>query len=1345
MLYRVARTVTAKPTEDQPAQSRSIADYRDHAAYVLLGEPGAGKSTLFEEEAQQTDNAICISARDFIALDNDQWQQKTLFVDGLDEARAGKDDARTPLDAIRNKLNKLGCQKFRISCREADWLANLDNRDLAKVSPSNEITQLYLQPLTHDGIKTILDNDERVPDAANFIERAEHSGLAGLLTNPQTLELLINAVKGGQQWPYTKHELYQLASEQLAIEFNDDHQAAEKSPFNTPALLEAAGLLCALQLLANLSGFTKGYALAGRISLNDFEPLPASHSALKTRLFRKTGDEYSYVHRSIAEYLAACYIAERIKQGLSIYRVLAITTGVDGGIVAALRGLMAWLAVLSEPARERFIDIDPLGLVVYGDVQLFPKACKSRLLNALSREAQTTGFPVRDWHTTAFSALCSHDVANELVQILNNTVYSDGEQYLLYCLLNGLGITQERIVEIKPALMQVIRDHSHEIGIRSNALGAFMHQYPEDFESLLGLADDIRQGKIEDTENGLMEILLDKLFPRKIIASHIFNYLIPPRNTHIISYHNFWQTTFAQRLSDDDIPIALDALFSQGADFLKTLPHEYLINVAGHLLLRGLQIHGSLVSAERLYRWLSIGADEYGQGRIQYQQREQICEWLSSQPDRYFDLLTVGLKQINIGKNINSEIHNIYERLRYATPPDRLGLWWLDRCLSEAPFEMKCSYFKQAFWSLEKKRGDSGLSLDYFVNWLRVHPEFLEIYNNLISSPIEDCRLKDAESRKNWANRHRDELKKKLKFFHDHKDQIADGTAHPEIFYQLAKAFNHRVTVSGKSPDERLSEFLNGDETLITAGKSGLRNILCRPELPLVEEIFSLAAKDQGYHYIRLPFLVCLDSLYQENAAILETLSDDLLNTALAFCFSEGTFNETWLKSLCRSKPQLVARLFSEYVSTLLAAKSQFIHGLHNLAYDEEFREIAKLTALPLLNKYPVRGYKDHVSHLHYLLEAAIENSDKAQLLALVEKKPAYISMDLAQRIYWLATGLVIEPHRYEVAIRETVGINPERINRLSQFLYPSFASKMYDRYDLPISSKRLLIELLAPRCQPIWPRGGGTVTRSMEERDYVRYLLNNLAESPSQEATQALADLLEESKLLAWHEKIREAQQTQQINRREALFKHPDAQQVLHTLNNQKPANVADLAVLALECLQQLADEMHTSNTDSYKQFWNLDSRSPKQPRYEEVCRNYLADRLKPMLARYDVSVELEALQAELKRADIKLSFTRGGRYSYLPIEIKNDYNEKLWKSLQEQLIPFYTCSPETEGRGLYLVLWFGHGISKPPGLQRPRSATELAKMLKATLTPTERKLIDVFVLDVSATKPSTPSQNCL
>lgn len=1345
MLYRVPRSVTEKTTEDIPTESRPIADYRDRPAYVLLGEPGAGKSTLFEVEAKLTGGHY-ISARDFIDLDNEEWREKTLFIDGLDEARAGKNDARTPLGAIRGKLNKLGCKRFRISCREADWLGALDNKDLAKVSPSQEIVQLYLNPLSPGDVRAILANDGRAGDADSFIEKAERIGLSDLLDNPQTLYMLIDAVKGGQNWPSTKEQIYRLAAEQLAAEFNDDHRVAEKSAVTIPSLLDAAGLLCAIQLLANLSGFSEGYAQPGRISLDSLDLPPATRAALKTRLFRKVGDEYSYVHRSVAEYLAAHFIAGKIKEGLLVNRVLALTTGVDGGIVAALRGLMAWLAVLSEPARDRLIEIDPLGLVVYGDVQLFPSEMKSRLLRTLIREAQTTGFPSRDWHTTAFSALCTKDMASDLIQVLGNPGRSDGEQYLLYCLLQGLCCTENEL-NISLKLLAVIRDKTYWEAIRSYALSAFCQLYPGDYESLLVLAEEIHNKVIEDARNHLLEVLLRKLYLSKIKPANIIRFIGKQGDGSRISCINFWKNEFVREIDSNDLPNVLDEFVHIGTEKIHAAL-DNLFDVAGDLLSSGLILHGPSISDERLYRWLSIGIDEYDECRLPQECKAKISTWLEANPEKFFSLTLEGLKQIESQENIEYAIASIFERFRNATSPKNLGAWWLSITLTEIDSDKKVSYFKQAFSTLYNQ--DSALTLEEISEWVFQHPEFSEVFNDLKFCLIPEWWKKRVESKAKWQKQREQELTEKLSFFNKNLDTIAAGTAGPFVYDQISQYFDHRVSVSGKSNEQRLAEYLNDDEILIKSAKSGLRKLLDRRDIPSAADILALDAKGE-YHYIRRPLLVCIDILCRENADILNTLSDELLHSGLAFCFTEGAFTDDWFKSLCRSRTDLVARAYSDYITTLLAAKAKFIHGLHYLMHDTDCMSIAKQIVLPLLEKYPVRGYKDHINHLAYLLKSAIANCDKAALLATIERKLTCKGMDASQRIYWLGTALVVEPGNYEEVVRQYVSGNTTRINHLSSFLLPMHGNES-NFIPEQASTTSVLIELFAPRCQPNWSRGGGFVTRSMEEKDYVRSLLNNLAANPAEDAEKALNDLLDQPKLIAWYALIRDAVQTQQISRREALYKHPGTCQVIETLNNRKPANVADLSVLAVDCFQQLAAEMHGSNTNPYQHFWNLKGKetvdpkepySEEDPRYEEVGRNYLVDRLKPMLAKYDVAVEPEALQANEKRADIKLSFIHEGRSYYLPIEIKRDYHSKLWKTIHEQLIPLYTISPETEGRGLYLVLWFNFKKlpTHPQGLPPPKSASELEEMLKATLTPTERKLIDVFVLDVSATMTSKPS----
>ena len=130
MTKPVPRTCT-EITQNEPdhrgeKKSRPLNEFRSKPAYVLLGDPGAGKSTAFEVESGEVgEEAILITARDFITFSvssHPEWRGKTLFIDGLDEVRAGSSDALSAFHEIRTRLDDLGRPCFRISCREADGL-----------------------------------------------------------------------------------------------------------------------------------------------------------------------------------------------------------------------------------------------------------------------------------------------------------------------------------------------------------------------------------------------------------------------------------------------------------------------------------------------------------------------------------------------------------------------------------------------------------------------------------------------------------------------------------------------------------------------------------------------------------------------------------------------------------------------------------------------------------------------------------------------------------------------------------------------------------------------------------------------------------------------------------------------------------------------------------------------------------------------------------------------------------------------------------------------------------------------------------------------------------------------
>jgi len=261
MRVEVARTCTvihpAAGDSIRVGESLPLSELGSVPAYVLLGDPGAGKTTAFRRECEASEAsgtaARYKTARDFVTFDVDSDGDPILFIDGLDEIRVGSTDARSPLDRIRNRLDRLRPPGFRISCREADWLGLSDRQSLVRVSRDGQVVVVRLDPLDETSIRKILGSlIQESPE--DMINKAKRMGVWPLLENPLTLELLAGAVEGGG-WPESRLQLFEMACEHWLVgEHNPEHQvAAGREPVGN--IMDAAGYLCALQLLAGIEGF----------------------------------------------------------------------------------------------------------------------------------------------------------------------------------------------------------------------------------------------------------------------------------------------------------------------------------------------------------------------------------------------------------------------------------------------------------------------------------------------------------------------------------------------------------------------------------------------------------------------------------------------------------------------------------------------------------------------------------------------------------------------------------------------------------------------------------------------------------------------------------------------------------------------------------------------------------------------------------------------------------------------------------------------------------------------------------------------------------------------------------
>ena len=1346
------RTCTTRDAQSGERKSQPLEDFRAAPAYVLLGDPGAGKTKSFEREAAATGGHY-LRARVFATLTpSQQLTGKTLFIDGLDEMRTAGGDGRTPLYQVRQHLDRLGRPAFRLSCREADWYGDSDSAALLEVAPGGSLAVLHLDPLSDADIALLLAHKFGRTDPADFVQQAERHGLADLLRNPQTLTLLARAV--GETWPDGRRKTYELACQQLVRELNPERRAATRA--NAPtidALLDAAGFLCAVQLLAGIAGFALDdevvddqHVLWRELSASRAMPLL---DALTSSLFQRDEREQQRipVHRSIAEFLGARHLATLIdSEDLPLGRVVALIAGEDGGIVPDLRGLAAWLAVHCRSARDELVSRDPLGVVLYGDARDFPTNDKRRVLAALRSEAERyAGFRFENWTADPFGALATPDMVPVFLELLTSPSRAEADIALLDCALDALRYgppLPELATEtsgLEALLDAVARDASYPSHFRHKALKILLGDLPRNANRLVAIAKDIHAEKIEDKDDQLLGRLLTELFPEFILPTEVFAFLHPQKQDRLIGdYHMFWGHHLADDAPSDLLPELLDQLVLHAPKLRKSFEHPQIERMAGGLLARALEAHGDMVDDVRLYEWLGTGLDEHAHPRIDGEHQARVASWLAARPERYKAILREGATRCIGRENVRYCLYETASRLYGAEPPAYIVQWYLDQAASETHDELARHFFEEAALQLVRRGGQGWLTsdaLDLLGTWIATHLQFQEQLRPFIECDLEKDWRRDQAATKREREKDREDRKEGWRsHFREHLEAIRAGSAHPQILHKLAEAYlRGYLDIKGETPRARLTDFLSGDEELIEAAYAGFRRSLDRDDLPSVAEIVDLEIKSR-MHFIRQPCLAGMEELYGSDPGTALHLDDEVLRKLLAFRLTWVAEKDSdWFTALVKERPALVAEVLVAYALPLLRKGHEHLHGIWKLAYDDTYAEVAHAALPDLLKGFPLRAKNKLLANaLDPLLKGALRRLDRPRLATIIAERLAQSSMSAAQRVHWLACGLIVAPREYEAPLAAHVG--------KSKILAAHLGGFMHDRErrpgwsdSLPESTLALLIELLAPGAPPERPMGAHWVSPPMQTADEVRAFIDALGGNPGEAAQKQLERLLALPKLALWNDRLRHAAHTQRVARRKASFRHLDAAEVCHTLANRKPANAADLAALTDAHLRYLASKIRNSSTNDYRQYWCRDESTgkPTRPALENDCRDTLLSDLTERVGRLGIDAIKECYYAEDKRADIRVSF--GGAAGFnVPIEIKKDSHPDLWRAIREQLMERYTRDPGTDGFGIYLVFWFGgKDMPLPQEGKKPRSAAELEERLRQTLTVEESRRIRVCVID--------------
>ncbi|MXX40779.1 MAG: hypothetical protein F4Z85_22425 [Gemmatimonadetes bacterium] len=1212
---------------------------------------------------------------------------------------------------------------------------------MESVSLDSKVTVLRLNPLTNSDIDDILNARPDIDDAQAFIAAAEERGVDGLLANPQTLNMLADVVAQGGGWPKSRKETFEMACEQMVREHNEEHQAAQasNSPPAPDQLLDAAGRLCAVQLISGAAGYTntlrgqpsEGYPTLDQCGYDSPEML---RPALATKLFKGTSNNrFTPIHRHIAEFLGARYLAKVIKSGLPARRVIVLIVGEDGTVVTEVRGLSAWLAAHCKDARADLIERDPIGVGLYGDIREFSTDEKPKLLRILHRDIDRLGSVER---AAAFGPLATPDMEPVLRKILGDDSRDQDHQKFTAFVLRVLRESAS-IPGLSETLLEIVRDDTWWPWINPLALNAFIHNC-SDIEvktsKLKVLLADIHTEIISDPNNELLGTLLAHFYPHELPLSEVWTYLSARVNPKGFgSYRRFWGFDLLKKSSHEQVAEFLDNL-QQRLPGLYPILDVHLRGLYLRFLARGLKAHGDELDTTRLYDWLSI---DLATNQVNDKDAiREICSWLEQRPEVQKTIILEGLSRCPESDEFWSYAAKVQKRLYGASPPSDFGLWCLKQAIAMADIKPRVAKLLLE-WALSAHTdqiGNEGLSLEVLQEYTQRNETLRAYLDQLLAPPPTSPQEQEwQEQKRTFTEEQKQREEQWLEYVRSNKAALRENRAAPDLLHQIALIY------FGSDNDGRkaIKEEFRGDHGLIDAALKGLCGTVDREDVPDIEEILALSEKHR-MHYLSLPFLAGLAEIERTTSEDASQWDDSRIRKAIAFyyCIALLNYRPEWYRCLLAARPEIVAEVQVQLAVSEFRSSRAHISKLWELAHDPAHAQVAKYASLPLLRAFPTRCKLTQIKDLDNLLWAAIQYADRAPLQELIEKKQSRKSMNDAQRVHWLAVGIVVSPRAYNDLLRELVQGREGRILHLTEFFcyqdpmrFPFGESRIAPELGIP--GLELLIHLVGSYVGPDKWKEDGLVTPAKQASRFVNDLIQHLAASPTKDASDALDRLLADPELSRWRDVLSQAQDAQRVTWRDASYRYPTIEKVCQTLNGGPPANASDLAALITDHLDKIARKIRGGSTSDWRQYWNVDQYNrPKCEKPEDACRDNLLSDLQNRLEQLDIDAQPEGRYTNDKRSDIRVYF--GG--SNVPVETKKNSHQELWSSLRNQLIAQYTIDPDTDGYGIYLVFWFGKDRTQPPPSgTRPTNAEDLQERLEATLSPDEARKISVCVIDVS------------
>lgn len=1289
---------------------------------ILLGEPGAGKSDTAHEimrlsQGLEVHAELLASGAPVADL-----TPRTIMIDGVDEVLVN--GATEPITAILNRLVEAGATNFVLMCRALDWKHATSESAIERRFRVRPVVG-HLQPLNHREMADMVEVFSNGGlEGTKFVQDAIDHGAIELATNPQNLLLLIEAVAEGG-WPNTRRELYENASMRLTRELNASHQSLRPDRPDGERILQAAGFVSAQLLLAGKRGVATGGqhdALYPRIADLDGSGFSSEEvaAAMGSALMRVSSVQTLEVcHRTVAEYLGARWLAGRLNKDVSPRRLEAILYAAGTTIVpGSLRGLHAWLAVLDVGHSHRFIEADPYGVLRYGDAGSLADDQIQQLLRALPIQAKGDPlFRSEDWDLEIGKSLARESLKEDIVALMAD---KDASYQLTTVILESVKGTP---------LAAQIRDNLRELAL--DGAETYVERLRAAEAASDGLDDDAFREMVtallamKDTSSTRLaiEIMDDrpKAFSGDDIADAMVAYYRPKgRNVVGIGY----------RLVREMETVQLKAFLNRLAPHLPTNIHadsEFAREVETMMLdaVQAVLKSGEEVDPKELWRWTAKTSSR-SYGRAEWDKLSE--EYFAARPELRREIQTLAFNNAKTVGDFGSVAFNLSRMAKgLSLQPEDL-IYHMDRLRStnRKAKDWEERWFHLFRWADMSKFEQATSHAREMALGTPALQAVLDEYDNM-PEPSWQREHREYE-RKRVA---KDEAERALRWeqFAKARDQIANGSSLHGLDTVAHVYFGWYSNLDKEAtPAERLAEETGPGN--VPFALQGLRAFRNRNDLPTVRQASELQARESK-RYFATYVAIASCALQTAEGGRLDALPRQILE--LALCGLDWGVHhageelgplESDIAALVMDTPERMEQFIRDNLEPFLEEKKSSITGMNTVLREEQYRGLSSRLSVEWLQRFPDLPAETFGN----LIDAAVAYGDRAQVTQLVRNlitENAWKSDE--HRAITMGAAFILDFAEFKA---EVSAFAMENKGRLWTFQRADHRESYEAPVDPVADVDRLvfLLETFAPSFPHVeMPSSGWGGNSAYEGAQFVASLIKRLGAIPSTEARAALLKLIGDG-LLGNH--LQDAQHVAALQERaiaEVSWGARTLQDVRGILQGGAPGTIDDLQAFVMDELHMLQRELQDGLTEGVEPYWN-----DTIPHTENYCRNRVIEGLHHRLLQRGVRVTPEGAMPDNTRCDI---LCWAGQMS-LPVEIKGQWNPEIWTAASHQLEDNYARHYACDGRGIYLVLWFGNVARyNPPRLsdrKAPETAAEMLKMLPVVSPRAIDGKTHLMVLDV-------------